>query len=71
MAKFYFFEKTVETFYTHVFTKPKESYSSSTQLGITFASGYIAGIVCAVVVQNVAVGDKQVWASQTAFAETR
>lgn len=49
MAKFYFFEKTVQLFYTHVFTKPKESYDKGTQLGVTFASGYIAGVVCAIV----------------------
>lgn len=49
MAKFFFFEKVVELFYTHVFTEPKSSYSKSTQLGITFASGYIAGVVCAIV----------------------
>ncbi|KAG7093791.1 hypothetical protein E1B28_007436 [Marasmius oreades] len=49
MAKFFFFEKTVSLFYNHVFTKPKETYSKSTQLGVTFASGYIAGIVCAIV----------------------
>lgn len=49
MAKFYFFEKVVELFYTHVFTNPKESYSKSTQLGITFASGYLAGVICAIV----------------------
>jgi len=49
MAKFYFFEKTVEAFYTHIFTKPKASYDKSTQLSITFASGYIAGIICAIV----------------------
>jgi len=49
MAKFYFFEKVVETFYTYVFTNPKESYNKSTQLGITFSSGYIAGVICAVV----------------------
>jgi len=49
MAKFYFFEKVVEAFYTHVFTKPKDSYSKSTQLGITFASGYTAGVICAIV----------------------
>jgi len=49
MAKFYFFEKTVELFYDHVFTAPKETYSKPTQLGVTFASGYIAGVVCAVV----------------------
>lgn len=49
MAKFYFFEKTVELFYTYVFTAPKDSYSKSTQLGITFASGYLAGVICAIV----------------------
>jgi len=49
MAKFYFFEKTVEMFYTHIFTAPKETYSKGTQLSITFASGYLAGVICAVV----------------------
>ena len=49
MAKFYFFEKIVQLFYTHVFTKPKSEYNQVTQLGITFASGYIAGVVCAIV----------------------
>lgn len=49
MAKFYFFEKVVQLFYDNVFTQPKDTYSKSTQLGITFASGYIAGVVCAVV----------------------
>jgi len=49
MAKFFFFEKVVSLFYTHVFTEEKSSYSKGTQLGITFASGYIAGVVCAIV----------------------
>ncbi|KAJ7449560.1 mitochondrial carrier protein [Mycena latifolia] len=49
MAKFFFFEKIVQLFYTHVFTEPKETYSKPTQLGVTFASGYIAGVVCAIV----------------------
>jgi len=49
MAKFYFFEKTVEMFYTHFFTKPKETYNKATQLSITFASGYLAGVICAIV----------------------
>ena len=48
-AKFYFFEKVVELFYKHVFTKPRVEYSKSTQLSVTFASGYIAGVVCAIV----------------------
>jgi len=51
MAKFFFFEKVVELFYTHVFTAKKESYSKFTQLEITFASGYIAGVICAIVSQ--------------------
>eukprot|EP00842_Homolaphlyctis_polyrhiza_P000404 jgi/Hompol1/1364/HPOL_004578-RA len=49
VAKFVFFEKIVELFYTHVFTQPKSSYSKGTQLGVTFASGYAAGVVCAIV----------------------
>jgi len=49
MAKFFFFEKIVQLFYTHVFTKPKDSYAKGTQLGVTFASGYLAGVVCAIV----------------------
>mmetsp|Transcript_57681 Transcript_57681/g.141465 ORF Transcript_57681/g.141465 Transcript_57681/m.141465 type:complete len:335 (+) Transcript_57681:99-1103(+) len=49
MAKFFFFEKIVQLFYTKVFTEPKDSYSKPTQLGITFASGYIAGVACAIV----------------------
>lgn len=49
VAKFFFFEKCVQMFYTHVFTQPKETYSKPTQLGVTFASGYMAGVICAVV----------------------
>lgn len=49
MAKFFFFEKIVQLFYSRVFTAPKESYSKGTQLGVTFASGYAAGVVCAIV----------------------
>lgn len=49
MAKFYFFEKIVSLFYTHVFTEPKDTYGKGTQLGVTFASGYLAGVVCAIV----------------------
>jgi solute carrier family 25 phosphate transporter 3 len=49
MAKFYFFEKVVEAMYTYIFTEPKASYPKSTQLGVTFASGYTAGVICAIV----------------------
>jgi len=51
MAKFFFFERVVQLFYDRVFTAPKETYSKSTQLSITFASGYIAGVICAIVSQ--------------------
>jgi len=51
MAKFFFFEKIVQLFYTHVFTEPKNTYNQATQLGITFASGYLAGVICAIVSQ--------------------
>ena len=49
VAKFFFFEKIVQYFYTHIFTAPKETYSKQTQLGVTFASGYSAGVICAIV----------------------
>jgi len=49
VAKFFFFEKIVQLFYTHVFTNPKETYSKPTQLGVTFGSGYLAGVICAIV----------------------
>lgn len=44
ITKFLMFEKIVEAMYTLVFTQPKDSYDKPTQLGITFASGYLAGI---------------------------
>lgn len=49
MAKFYFFEKIVSLVYSKVLTRPKSEYSKATQLGVTFGSGYAAGIICAVV----------------------
>lgn len=49
IVKFVAFEKIVQYFYSNVFTKPKSEYSKSTQLMITFMSGYIAGVFCAVV----------------------
>jgi solute carrier family 25 (mitochondrial phosphate transporter), member 3 len=49
ITKFLFFEKIVEGFYTYVLTQPKDSYDKPTQLGVTFASGYLAGIFCAIV----------------------
>jgi solute carrier family 25 phosphate transporter 3 len=50
VAKFVFFEQIVSLFYTKVFNeKPKQDYPVSTQLFITFSSGYLAGIICAIV----------------------
>jgi solute carrier family 25 (mitochondrial phosphate transporter), member 3 len=49
VVKFVAFERVVSAFYQYVFTQPKESYSKPTQLSITFASGYIAGVFCAIV----------------------
>jgi len=49
VAKFFFFEKIVSLFYTHVFTAPKDTYSKPIQLGVTFSSGYLAGVICAIV----------------------
>jgi len=46
---FFFFELIVQSFYRYVFTNPKETYSKATQLEITFASGYLAGVICAIV----------------------
>ena len=42
MAKL-FFESIVGLFYKHVFTAPKETYRKTTQLGVTFTAGYLAG----------------------------
>lgn len=49
MMKFATFENTVEAFYKHVIPTPKDQCSTGTQLGVSFASGYIAGIACAIV----------------------
>ena len=50
IVKFVFFEKTVEMFYRYLLTaKPRNEYSKAQQLTVTFASGYIAGILCAIV----------------------
>ncbi|EPS68510.1 hypothetical protein M569_06258, partial [Genlisea aurea] len=46
MMKFASFETIVELIYKHAVPKPK---SEPLQLGISFASGYVAGVFCAVV----------------------
>ena len=45
IARFFFFKYIVGLFYKHVFTTPKETPGKTRQ----FASGYLAGVVCAVV----------------------
>jgi len=49
MVKFATFEKTVEAIYKHALSKPKSEYNKMQQLGVTFAAGYWAGILCAIV----------------------
>lgn len=49
VMKFTMFENTVGFVYQNMFTRPKESYSRGTQLGISFACGYWAGIFTAIV----------------------
>lgn len=48
MTKFATFEETVTQIYKFL-GKPKESYNSLQQTGVSFAGGYIAGIFCAIV----------------------
>lgn len=49
MMKFASFETIVEQLYKHVIPTSKEQCSKSTQLGVSFAGGYLAGILCAIV----------------------
>lgn len=49
IVKFVAFEQIVESLYANVFTKPRAEYSKGQQLGVTFLSGYLAGIFCAIV----------------------
>jgi solute carrier family 25 (mitochondrial phosphate transporter), member 3 len=49
MMKFASFETVVELIYKHAMPKPKSECSKNTQLGVSFAAGYIAGVFCAIV----------------------
>lgn len=49
VAKFFFFEKCVQYTYSNILTAPKDTYSKPVQLGVTFGSGYAAGVICAIV----------------------
>lgn len=41
--------KIVEVLYATVLTEPRASYGTGPQLAVTFAAGYLAGVICAVV----------------------
>lgn len=49
MMKFASFETIVEMLYKYAIPRPKEQCSKSLQLGVSFAGGYVAGVLCAVV----------------------
>lgn len=49
MANFLCFEYTVESIYTNILTKPKDTYDRTTQLLVTFTGGYVAGLVSTLV----------------------
>jgi solute carrier family 25 (mitochondrial phosphate transporter), member 3 len=49
IVNLYTFENTTQFVYRHVLAQPKDTYSPATQLTVTLASGYVAGMVCAVV----------------------
>lgn len=51
MMKFAAFENIVQALYTNVVPKPKSECSSTEKLGVSFAAGYLAGVLCAVVSQ--------------------
>ena len=47
--KFASFETIVEMFYKYAIPRPKNECSKSLQLGVSFAGGYVAGVLCAIV----------------------
>lgn len=49
MMKFASYETIVEMMYKHVIPKPKDQCGNSLQLGVSFAGGYMAGVLCAAV----------------------
>ena len=49
MMKFAAFERTVEFLYKYVVPIPRDQLGKPSQLVVTFAAGYIAGVFCAVV----------------------
>ncbi|KAM7272456.1 hypothetical protein ACFE04_027119 [Oxalis oulophora] len=64
MMKFASFETIVELIYKHAIPKPKEQCSKTSQLGVSFAGGYVAGVLCAIVshpADNLAVKQLGLW----------
>lgn len=49
IMKFAAFENVVQGLYKYVVPKPREECTKGEQLGVSFAAGYIAGVLCAVV----------------------
>ena len=49
MMKFSCSETAVELLYQNMVSTPKTECSKTTQLGVSFAGGYIGGIFCAIV----------------------
>nr|GEX15561.1 mitochondrial phosphate carrier protein 3, mitochondrial-like [Tanacetum cinerariifolium] len=49
MMKFASFEAIVENLYKYAIPTPKNECSKSLQLGVSFAGGYVAGVLCAIV----------------------
>jgi len=49
MMKFASFETIVEMIYKHAIPTPKDQCSKNKQLGVSFAAGYVAGVLCAIV----------------------
>ncbi|KAJ6848280.1 putative mitochondrial phosphate carrier protein 3, mitochondrial [Iris pallida] len=49
MMKFASFEMIVDMLYKQAIPQPKEQCSKALQLGVSFAGGYLAGVMCAVV----------------------
>lgn len=47
--KFASFETIVEMIYKYGVPQPKDQCSKGLQLGISFAGGYVAGVLCAIV----------------------
>ncbi|KAL7232865.1 hypothetical protein ACSBR2_010802 [Camellia fascicularis] len=49
MMKFASFETIVEMLYKYAIPTPKDECSKPLQLGVSFAGGYVAGVLCAIV----------------------